>query len=258
MKLGISYNLWDGTELLKSSILSVRNSVDFISIIFQDESNFGKKKEGLQPLLSSLLKDKLIDEVYHYKTDLTLLPHQNELIKRNLGISLSRFNKCTHHLSIDVDEFYNNQFSQAKEYIEENKINVSVCQMQSYYKYPTLQITPPEDYYVSFIFKVEPRTCFILNQQYPVLVDTTRRVPVLGSFKMFGRDELEMHNFSYVRKNIRQKLESSTANCNFVSDIETLVNHYENFSEGDQALFAGNPCIYHHLQKVSNQFNITL
>lgn len=257
MKLGISYNLFDGEELLKSSILSIRNSVDFISVIFQDISNFGKKNEHLRPILSSLLKEKLIDEVYHYKTDLSLLPQQNELIKRNTGIALSRFNECTHHLSIDVDELYQNeQFSWSKKYIKENEINASTCQMQSYYKHPTLQITPPEDYYVTFIFKIEPQIYFILNGKFPVLVDNTRRVPVYGSFKIFERDELEMHHFSYVRKDIRSKLENSSANCNFVDNIDELVEYYKDFKEGDRAMFAGNPYVYHDLQKVSNQFNI--
>ena len=42
MKVGISYNLFDGEELLEASIKSVRDNVDYISIVYQTESNFGK------------------------------------------------------------------------------------------------------------------------------------------------------------------------------------------------------------------------
>jgi len=258
MKLGASYNLWNGEELLKSSILSIRDSVDFISIIYQEKSNHGNERSDLNPFLSSLLKEKLIDKILYYEPDLSLNPKLNELNKRNLGLSLSRNAKCTHHLSIDVDEFYQKeQFDKAKKYIEQNNINISVCQMQTYYKYPTLQIIPPEDYYVTFIFSIKSQTKFILNlKNYPVLVDPSRYVPIDNSFKIFQRKELEMHHMSYVRKNIRFKMENAGAKCNYINEIDKLVNHYENFKDGDQAMFAGKTCIYYNLNKVSNQFNI--
>lgn len=257
MKLGVSYNLWNGEELLKASILSIRNSVDFISIIFQEKSNHNNERSDLKPFLSSLLKRKLIDKIYYYEPDLSLNPKLNELNKRNLGLSLSRNAKCTHHLSIDVDEFYNKQFNKAKKYIERNNINVSVCQMQTYYKYPTLQIIPPEDYYVTFIFSIKSQTEFILNlKNYPILVDPSRYIPIDDSFKIFQREELEMHHMSYVRKDIRLKMENAGAKCNYVNDIDKLVNHYENFKKGDQAMCAGKKSVYHNLHKVSNQFNI--
>lgn len=259
MKLGVSYNLWNGEELLKASILSIRDSVDFISIIYQDKSNHNNKRNNLRPFLNSLLKEKLINEVYYYEPDLSLHPKENELNKRNLGLSLSRNERCTHHLSIDVDEFYNKQFNKAKKEIERNNINVSVCQMQTYYKHPTLQIIPPEKYYVTFIFAINEQTKFVLNlKNYPVLVDPSRYVPIGGSFKIFRRKELEMHHMSYVRKNIRFKMENAGAKCNYVNDIDKLVNHYENFKKGDLAMFAGKKSVYHNLHKVSNQFNINI
>jgi hypothetical protein len=259
MKLGISYNLWNGEELLKSSILSIRNFVDFISIIYQEKSNHGNKRSDLRPFLISLLKEKLINKVHYYEPDLSLNPKLNELNKRNLGLLLSKNANCTHHLSIDVDEFYNKQFNKAKKYIEQYNVNVSVCQMQTYYKYPTLQVIPPEKYYVTFIFAIKSQTKFILNlKKYPVLVDPSRYIPIHGSFKIFKRKELEMHHMSYIRKNIRFKMENAGAKCNYVKKINRLVNHYENFKEGDQAMCAGKKSVYHNLHKVSNQFNIKI
>ncbi|MBA7636650.1 hypothetical protein ES703_44271 [subsurface metagenome] len=259
MKLGISYNLWNGEELLRPSILSIRNSVDYISVVYQDKSNHGNKKDNLEPFLESLFKDKLIDELSCYNPNLSLNPKTNELIKRNIGLSLSRSTECTHHLSIDVDEFYQKeQFDRAKEYIEQNNIKASVCQLQSYYKYPTLQIIPPEIYYVTFIFKIVPKIKFIYGTRFPVLVDPSRRLSIFESFKIFQRKELEMHHMSYVRNDIRLKVENASSYRNFAHKIEELVSHYENFKEGNQAMFAGKHCVYHNLQKVNNQFNINM
>lgn len=53
MKVGISYNLFDGEELLESSIKSIRDNVDYISVVYQTVSNFGNPcSEDLVTLLS--------------------------------------------------------------------------------------------------------------------------------------------------------------------------------------------------------------
>jgi len=55
MKIGVSYNLFDGEELLESSIKSIRKNVDYISVVYQTVSNFGNPcDEGLVPLLEEL------------------------------------------------------------------------------------------------------------------------------------------------------------------------------------------------------------
>ena len=65
MKLGISYNLFDGEELLESSIKSVRNSTDHINVIYQKISNWGEPcSKNLEDLLSDLVKRKLIDKIH--------------------------------------------------------------------------------------------------------------------------------------------------------------------------------------------------
>ena len=60
MKLGISYNLFDGEELLEYSIQSVRNSTDHINVVYQKTSNWGEPcSENLEDLLSDLVKKKI-------------------------------------------------------------------------------------------------------------------------------------------------------------------------------------------------------
>ena len=219
MILGASYNLFDGEELLESSIKSIRNNVDFISVVFQTQSNFGNLcHESIPDLLIDLQKKKLIDEVIHYNPDLSKHPHENERNKRNIGLEASREKGCTHHLSIDTDEFYNTlQFDNAKEIIEENNFDSSVCRLQTYYKNDHTILWPLEDYYVSFIYKIRPNVVYA-PMPFPVLVDPTRRMEA-GSMMDFEHDELLMHHFSYVRKDLRSKLENSSAKQNWDNDM---------------------------------------
>jgi hypothetical protein len=61
MKLGISYNLFDAEEHLESSIKQIRNSVDFISVVYQQTSNFGDKSNpNLIKLLNNLANTQLV------------------------------------------------------------------------------------------------------------------------------------------------------------------------------------------------------
>jgi len=90
MKLGISYNLFDGEELLESSIQSVRASADHINVIYQKISNWGEPcSENLEDLLSDLVKKKLIDKIYCYSPKKTSAG-KNELHKRNIGLNIAK------------------------------------------------------------------------------------------------------------------------------------------------------------------------
>ena len=98
MKIGVSYNLFDGEELLESSIKSIRNNVEYISVVYQTISNFGNEcNEGLVPLLEELKSKGLIDELFEYNPKVNKGGHYNEIKKRNLGLYLSEGAECTHH-----------------------------------------------------------------------------------------------------------------------------------------------------------------
>jgi CRP-like cAMP-binding protein len=63
MKLGISYNLFDGEELLEGSIKQIRQHVDYVSVVYQTISNFGNTcSPELIRLLEKLKSEGLIDE----------------------------------------------------------------------------------------------------------------------------------------------------------------------------------------------------
>ena len=58
MKLGISYNVFDGEELLEKSILCIRDQVDFISVVYQEKSNFGNQCDPKSFTTTNLVKRK--------------------------------------------------------------------------------------------------------------------------------------------------------------------------------------------------------
>lgn len=61
--------MFDGEELLESSILSIRNVVDHICIVYQTISNYNQPcNPHLESFLNYLKEEHLIDSIIHYET----------------------------------------------------------------------------------------------------------------------------------------------------------------------------------------------
>lgn len=259
MKLGISYNIFDGEELLRDSILSIRNCADYVSIVYQETSNHGNEcSEELIPLIESLQEEGLVDEVQKYKPNLNASPHFNEVNKRNIGVFISEGAGCTHHMSMDSDEFYvESELEYVKNEIEKNDYDATACQMVTYYKKPYLRLEPKEEYYVSLIYKLR-NLQFEMGAPFPVQVDPTRRMHT-DNFKSFTRHEIEMHHMSYVRKDISAKLRDSSAKMNFNDEnIQKVINHYNRYEEPNKALMIGAGLMEYDLVETNNIFDINI
>ena len=256
MRLGISYNLFDGYELLEGSIKQIRQHVDYVSVVYQTTSNFGNSCDPeLVPLLEKLKSEGLIDELFEYSPKINKGGHFNEIQKRNIGLALSQGAGCTHHMSMDSDEYYlSSEFENLKKIVVENDYDSSYCQMQTYYKSWEYALDPPETYYVSLIFKIKNDSNFVLMAPSPVLVDPTRRISGITKPLILKREQIQMHHGSYIRDDIRKKLENSSASINFKDDIEKLVNHYENWKYPDLVMWGGRPSKFLKVLKVENLF----
>lgn len=236
---GVSYNLFDGEENLRESILSIRDSVDYISIVYQKISNYGNKcSDELIPLINQLVNEKLVDELYEYKPKLNLSPHFNEINKRNIGYLLSDESMMLYHMSIDTDELYiKEELEHIKTQYLDNNLDSGFCQMLTYYKSKNYILDPAEEYFVSLFYKITEYNNYFFNANVPVLVDPTRKMNS-GNYKIFTRDEIQMHHYSYIRNNIRGKFTNSSANINY-KDIESVIDYYNNWNSGDDALILG-------------------
>jgi hypothetical protein len=256
-KLGIAYNIFDDSiELLEKSILSVRNVADYITVIYQDISNMGNQSEiNLKELLTEYKGKGLIDSFYLYKPQLNApIPHINEMNKRNMGLYVCQGEGCTHFMSMDSDEFYKeDELKKVLDVMVEGNYDSSACQLQTYWKSGQWVLNPPEEYYVSLIYKIRNGVDFVLGHNFPVLVDPTRRMNP-GNCKIFTRDEIEMHHASYVRNDIAKKLFNSSSISSFGDIIEDLINYFNDWKEGDKAFMPDRN--KYELKKVDNIFNI--
>ena len=257
MKLGVSYNVFDGEELLEGSINQIRSEVDYISVVYQTISNFGDKcDENLIKHLEDLKSKGLVNEIYEFFPS-SFNGSGNEKSKRNIGLNLSKNNGCTHHMSMDTDEYYDlEQFKYLKRIMVEGNFDSSACQMMTYYKEPIYRLEPKEEYFVSLIFKIRDGIEFN-SVGFPVVVDPTRRM-VCGNFRKFTRGEIEMHHMSYVRKNINKKMNNSSAKGNFQGAIPMLTEYFNKWQFGKKALMPGKPPREYDIIKTENKFDIKL
>ena len=256
MRLGVSYNLFDAEELLEGSIKQIRQHVDYISVVYQTVSNFGNTcNPELVTLLERLKSEGLVDELFEYSPKINKGGHFNEIQKRNIGLALSQGAGCTHHMSMDSDEYYiSSEFKNLKKIIIEGNYDSSYCQMQTYYKSWEYTLDPPEEYYVSLIFKIKNDSNYVIGAPAPVLVDPTRRMFPSDNPIILNREQIQMHHGSYIRNDIRTKLTNSSASINFNQDIEKIVNHYNNWKFPEKVLWGGLPSTLHKVKKINSLF----
>lgn len=275
-KIGASYNLFDGEELLEASIKSVRNSVHHISVVYQTVSNFGNPSSSdLEEKLQDLKQKRLIDEIYHYVPDLKKLPTENEKRKRDIGLKLAKKSGCNYFMSLDTDEFYDEeQFEKAVSKIIKYNIKSSAVGIVEYLKSPENQLicgysfTPDRselyNFYVPFIIKINKFAPQKHGEGYfPCIVDPTRKLYHHGRFRLFSLQEIAMHHMSTVRDDLEKKFANSSLvnpskdDENYLKSLqnEVLTFEFENSKTlpDDCAVFRKSI-----VRKVKNQFNIEL
>lgn len=244
MKLGVSFNVFDGEELLESSINCIRHLVDYISVVYQTESNFGNKcTDQLIPILQSLKQRGLIDELnlYQPRVDRSIVENPSflEVEKRNIGLNLSRANNCTHHMSMDCDEFYiPQQFQYMKQVMLSDLYDAATCAHLQYYHDSIYQLNPPENDHVSTIYKIYPTTKYVFRcNTAPVGTDPTRQT-TNKRYRVFNRNEVQMYHMSFVRKDIRSKLQNSSARIS-QDRIDLITEYYNHWVYPMPVMWAG-------------------
>jgi hypothetical protein len=254
-KFGIAYNVFEcGIELLPHSIASIRESVDFISVVYQQTSNQGKKASmDIYPILEDLKSRGLIDEISLF-IPRDKNPHVCEVAKRNQGRQRCLNARCDYFMSMDCDELYvKEEFDRMKLVMEDGNHDGGYCQMLTYYKSGEYILDPPETYYVPLFYKTAPNRQYVLMGHAPVLVDPTRRCIVYNP-KVFTREEIQMHHFSYVRHDIRKKLENSSALVNYAHKVDEIISDFENF-DGTLANIAGGK---HSVKRIRPYFQFVI
>lgn len=269
MRLGVSYTVFDGVELLESSIKQIREYVDFIQVVYQRTSWFGKNvSQNEISILHSLKTSKLIDSLDIF-TDFKALPivspanikisKSYETNKRQFGLATCLKNGCTHFISMDVDEFYDPvQFKEAKSLIISNGFTSTACRFINYVNLPIYH-RGYSPHYVPFICKIDGSSK--IGNRFFVTCDPTRGIidPANRTY-IFNPNSLTMHHMETVRKDLEKKYESTTRAIFQRNKTKELVNNIKSIkSATDQLNF--NKIIFPSLgsqkiYEVENKFNI--
>lgn len=235
MKLGVSYMVFDGEELLRSAIASIRSQVDFVSVTWQNTSYHGNKNDtNLKQFLENLKAEKLVDQAIFFEPDLKKHPKDNELQLRNLGLKASRDADCTHHISFDVDEFIlPDQLAYAKNTFGDH--DCSMIENVYYYKKPTWKMHPNvKCNLVSFIHPVT--TEYSMIPKYPYRIEITRRLTPYLNCKVYKPEECLVHHMSYVRRDMEKKLRNSMTGGLF--KIDKFIEEFNRYQLGERLIVA--------------------
>ncbi len=213
-KLGVSYSVWDGEELLEQSIKQIRPVVDYVNVVWQRLSWYGREcNPDLEEKLLKLKSDGLIDELIFFEPDLTVTPSYNEVNKRNVGLRAARRAGCTHFMTMDTDEFYDTQqFADAWADIVNRNLTHTACNIVNYIN-PTLRYRDYGILFIPFIHKIncgENLRLGCLQHGVPCLIDPTRQIPLRRSSRFCFLVGVVMHHMLHVRKNIIKKIENSS------------------------------------------------
>lgn len=255
-KLGVIYTVFNGLELLEGSIRQIIDHVDQIVIVYQETSNRGNRDpqapRRVMELLEKMKEKKIVAIPYHPNSGLNT--KQNEMAKHNLGLQILKNFKCTHFLLSAVDHYYPTEdFILAKAKAEQIDVDVTLSGMYTYYKYPTWQITPVEDYYMPFICRLYNSTEYV-KTTWSYKVDPAVRVTPAKSFYLFTPDELMMHHYSMVRKDIISKFTNAAASSRWGDKADIYRKEYITY---DPLI---NPGLHYFggrkVKEVPNYFNI--
>lgn len=252
MRLAAIYNVFDGDELLPYSVGSIANSVDHFFMVCQTVGNGGDEYQGGIEAVQSLQRQFGNITILNPPAGLRRRRGDNERDRRNAGLAAAREVGYTHALFADCDEVYDSdQFDAALAKLADSDAACSACRLYTYVNLPTLRLEPMEPYWCPWVFRILPETR--AARWSHCYADCTRGVVPNAPCLMFDPAELVMHHFSYVRRDLRLKMNNSSARDN-MGDLqarEALVR---------SCLRAG-PChLYrgHSLVEVQNQFSINL
>ena len=272
-KLGLGIIAFEGTELIAQIVTEIKDLVDYIVVGFQKYSYSGQPCDpNDEKELQVLLKEGLIDKILYIETDKHDFPRVQETQKRNALVDDIATNGCTHELIIDSDEFYShNSFKRAKEKIYREDIEMSYCRYVNYFRdYRHYLVYPFEQgQYVPFIAKIKYKFAWKC-QDFPLPSDPTRRFvipkrPVINQkthqpefvnitfpdgtskkqpkmeytakYYLFEWKELKMHHLSWIRANIRKKMNAWSSKSyfdNYLEIIDKSAERYKNFTEDNK------------------------
>jgi hypothetical protein len=233
LKLALIYTAWSGDdmEMLERSINYHKPHVDEVFVFMQSTSNKGEHKDI-----------NLSFPYIFWEPNLAIDTKENERVKHNDMIQHVKKFGFTHFILCACDHFYDGQqFEYAKDFHKVNNIDVSLTFMRTYYKFENWYIHPMEDYCMPFIHRIKPETQITENANYPHLVDPSVMVNTSDKIHTFATNEVLMHHYSMVRKDIEKKFRNAASSIRWTTEqINQFIREYENAKIGDKITYYRN------------------
>jgi len=253
MKLAACYSAFNSGELLEGSIMQIYEHVDAVVICYQINSNVGNRISLNDLRLVTDLKKLSKVHVIEFIPNLKLNPKENERKKLQMRIDYCKKIGCSHYIGMAPDHYFiTEDFESAKEICKIRNVDITFTKMFTYYKKPTFQLTPIEDYLAPFICRIYDNTKVISKNNYSVRVDPSVRIEPANSFHTFDAKTIMLHHFSMVRDDIESKFINAAAAQNWKQKIPGFIYEYNNIKVGDSvSYFKGRKII-----EVENYFNI--
>jgi len=227
MRIGCSFGVFSGLELLKPSLLNIRPFAEHIVVVWSPVSSTGELAPSyMKPLLASLLGECLIDEIIEFVPKETNRPIEMQdycRMKREIGRIRCQLAGCTHHLVRDCDEFHNPvQFQECLETFEQ--MDVCLTPIVEYVQKPTMRIKEISGLYVPCVHRIDSQ----LRRYNPFncKVDMGRTVYPAEHFHIFAPNELVLHHYTSVRINkeeLRRKYQGH-GHLNRVGTVDNFVS----------------------------------
>jgi len=273
MKLGVCYNVFEGVELLEYAIQQIKEHVDYINVVYQEQSWFSHamSKENLN-ILKSIKQRKLIDKLIlfdsfkpmkHYSANNIDRSKKYETRKRDIGLSDCRSENCTHFLCCDVDEFYKpEEFMRAKNYIITNDIHTTAVDIIAYVNLPIFRLDHQKlKSKVPFICRIGPNSHH--GVKFFCLCDPTRGISLNVKNQkslIFPKNQILMHHMETIRKDVTLKYLATSRRFLQRNRVNELVDSIKSVNP-DNLIFDPKKVINNSrlLQKVTlcdNIFNI--
>jgi hypothetical protein len=237
MNLGVSYSFFNGYEHLISSIKSIRNSVEYINIVYQKKSWDLKHKIHQNDIdtLNFIKKTGLVEKIIYFKPKKSLTNFENELKKRSIGYNDILKKGLNYFFTIDADEFYReSELNHAKQIIINNNITSSSVNSFMHLKSPRYRCLDTTN--ASFITKIDNNFNFSNRNYYIENVDPTRRFSnTQGNHFHFFPSVIAMYNMNLVRDDLNNKFQSSpNQDSEFLNDLN---NEIQNWKMGNSFYF---------------------
>ncbi len=230
MKLSACYSVFNGLELLEKSIQQIYHLVDDVVICYQTVSNKGNQCDDVELFIYNRFASMERVTIIDFSPNLSVNTKQNEREKHQLMIDEAKKNGSTHFLLAATDHFYHaSEFIIAKKMVEKGDYDVTFTQMYTYYKDPSWQLTPIEDYLMPFIMKLYDHTK-IVNRSYPFVVDPAVKVNTCDSWILFSENLIMLHHYSMIRNDIGSKFKNAAASMRWNKNaVNRFTNEYHNY-----------------------------